>query len=101
MSVHKEKRERLLALAGELANDFATRAAEHDQNNTFPFENVARLKETGYTALVLPEDYGGFGADLGEARQAEIAGGQEVRGEFGGDDFVAGGPDGEGGGLFG
>src|SRR5216684_2574358 len=44
---------------------------------------------------------GGFGADLGEVRQAEIAGGQEVRGEFGGDDFVAGGPDGEHGGLFG
>ncbi len=64
MSVQKEKRERLLALAEELANDFATRAAEHDQNNTFPFENVARMKETGYTALVLPEAYGGSGADL-------------------------------------
>src|SRR5262249_30819757 len=38
--------------------------AEHDQNNTFPFENVARMKETGYTALVLPEEYGGSGADL-------------------------------------
>jgi alkylation response protein AidB-like acyl-CoA dehydrogenase len=62
--VQKEKRERLLALAEELANDFATRAAEHDQNNTFPFENVARMKETGYTALVLPEAYGGSGADL-------------------------------------
>ena len=64
MSVQKEKRERLLALAEELANDFATRAAGHDQNNTFPFENVARMKETGYTALVLPEEYGGSGADL-------------------------------------
>jgi alkylation response protein AidB-like acyl-CoA dehydrogenase len=64
VSVQKEKRERLLALAEELANDFATRAAEHDQNNTFPFENVARMKETGYTALVLPEAYGGSGADL-------------------------------------
>ncbi|HJY83217.1 MAG TPA: acyl-CoA dehydrogenase family protein [Candidatus Binatia bacterium] len=64
MSVQKEKRKRLLAVAEELANDFATRAAEHDQNNTFPFENVARMKETGYTALVLPEEYGGSGADL-------------------------------------
>jgi len=62
--VQKEKRKRLLAVAEELANDFATRAAEHDQNNTFPFENVARMKETGYTALVLPEEYGGSGADL-------------------------------------
>jgi alkylation response protein AidB-like acyl-CoA dehydrogenase len=64
VSAQTEKRDQLLALAGELADDFAQRAAEHDQNNTFPFENVARLKETGYTALVLPEEYGGLGADL-------------------------------------
>ena len=30
----------------------------------FPFENIARLKETGYTALVIPEANGGLGADL-------------------------------------
>jgi alkylation response protein AidB-like acyl-CoA dehydrogenase len=59
-----EKREQLLALAGELADDFVTRAAEHDQNNSFPFENIARLKETGYVALLLPEESGGLGADL-------------------------------------
>ncbi|MGH7963592.1 MAG: acyl-CoA dehydrogenase family protein, partial [Candidatus Binatia bacterium] len=64
MSVQSEKQTQLLTLAGELADDFATRAAEHDQQNTFPFENVARLKETGYTALVIPEDSGGLGADL-------------------------------------
>lgn len=64
MSAQSEKRERLLAVAGELADDFATRAAEHDQHNTFPFENIARLKETGYTALVIPEEFGGLGADL-------------------------------------
>lgn len=64
MNGQSEKRERLLTLAGELADDFATRAAEHDQHNTFPFENVARLKETGYTALVMPAEHGGLGADL-------------------------------------
>lgn len=64
MNGQSEKRERLLTLAGELADDFATRAAEHDQHNTFPFENVARLKETGYTALVIPAEHGGLGADL-------------------------------------
>src|SRR5262249_61744823 len=64
VSAQEEKRGRLLALAAELADHFPTRAAEHDQNNTFPFENVARMKETGYTALVLPEEYGGLGADL-------------------------------------
>ena len=64
MSIDNKKTERLLALAGELADDFATRAAEHDQNNTFPFENVARMKETGYSALVIPEEYEGLGANL-------------------------------------
>lgn len=64
MSVENERRARLLALAGELADDFATRAAEHDEHNSFPFENIARMKETGYTALVIPEAYGGLGADL-------------------------------------
>jgi alkylation response protein AidB-like acyl-CoA dehydrogenase len=59
-----DKREKLVALAAELANDFATRAAEHDRNNSFPFENIARLKETGYSALVIPEANGGLGADL-------------------------------------
>src|SRR5579862_1416978 len=59
-----EKREKLVALARELADDFATRAAEHDRNNSFPFENIARLKETAYTALIIPEANGGLGADL-------------------------------------
>ncbi len=58
------RREKLVALAAELASDFATRAAEHDRNNSFPFENIERLKETGYSALVIPEANGGLGADL-------------------------------------
>jgi len=59
-----EKREQLAALARELADDFAARAAEHDRNNSFPFENIAKLKEAGYTALIIPEANGGLGADL-------------------------------------
>jgi alkylation response protein AidB-like acyl-CoA dehydrogenase len=62
--VQSDKQTQLLALAGNLANDFAIRAAEHDLNNTFPFENIERMKETGYTALVIPEEYGGLGANL-------------------------------------
>ena len=58
------RREKLVALAADLASDFATRAAEHDRTNSFPFENIARLKETGYSALIIPEVNGGLGADL-------------------------------------
>jgi alkylation response protein AidB-like acyl-CoA dehydrogenase len=59
-----EKRLRLISLAAELAADFATRAGEHDRDNSFPVENVTRMKECGYTALVIPEKHGGLGADL-------------------------------------
>src|SRR3990167_8518611 len=50
-----ERTGRLLALAGELADDFATRADEHDRENTFPFENFEKLKSTGYITLPVPE----------------------------------------------
>jgi alkylation response protein AidB-like acyl-CoA dehydrogenase len=60
----EQRTARLLALAGELADDFATRADEHDQQNTFPFENFERLKATGYAMLPVPEELGGLGGTL-------------------------------------
>jgi alkylation response protein AidB-like acyl-CoA dehydrogenase len=59
-----ERTQRLLALAGELADDFATRADQHDQENSFPFENFERLKQTNYIALPVPEEMGGLGGTL-------------------------------------
>ena len=59
-----EKRDQLASLAAELAADFATRAGDHDRDNSFPVENVAKMKAAGYTALVIPEKHGGLGADL-------------------------------------
>jgi alkylation response protein AidB-like acyl-CoA dehydrogenase len=49
-----------------LARDFATRAAEHDRNATFPFENFESLKEYGLLALTVPAEHGGGGAGLFE-----------------------------------
>jgi alkylation response protein AidB-like acyl-CoA dehydrogenase len=59
-----QKQSQLVKLAAELAADFATRAAEHDRDTSFPVENVDKMKQTGYTALVVPERYGGLGGDL-------------------------------------
>jgi alkylation response protein AidB-like acyl-CoA dehydrogenase len=56
--------EELVSLAGRLADDFATRADRHDHAGSFPFENIDELKRTGYTSLLVPERYGGLGADL-------------------------------------
>lgn len=55
---------RLLTLAEDLAAEFAKRADEHDQENTFPFENFERLKESGYSLLPIPEELGGLGGTL-------------------------------------
>ena len=61
----------LVELAGRLADTFATRAAEHDRESTFPFENYADMRATGYRGLTIPEELGGRGADLGEMLLAQ------------------------------
>lgn len=59
-----DQQEKLVGLAREMAADFATRAEEHDRGNSFPLENVERMKKSGYTSLLVPERHGGLGADL-------------------------------------
>lgn len=59
-----ERTRQLLAMTGELADDFATRADEHDRENTFPFENFEKLKQANYIALTIPEELGGLGGSL-------------------------------------
>lgn len=55
----------LVALAGQLARtQFAPRAAQYDQDASFPFENYADLHQAGLLALCVPERYGGMGADF-------------------------------------
>ena len=59
-----ERTKRLLAMTAELADDFATRADDHDQQNTFPFENFEKLKASNYIALPVPQELGGLGGSL-------------------------------------
>jgi alkylation response protein AidB-like acyl-CoA dehydrogenase len=56
--------QRIQAVARELAQDFASRAAQHDQEASSPDENYARLKEAGFYRLVAPKQYGGWGAGV-------------------------------------
>ena len=51
-------------VAAKHADDFATRAAEHDEDNSFPMENFDAMKASGYTNMPIPEDMGGGGASL-------------------------------------
>ena len=51
-------------LAAKHADVFAERAAEYDREGKFPHENYAEMKESGYTAMPIPADCNGGGADL-------------------------------------
>jgi alkylation response protein AidB-like acyl-CoA dehydrogenase len=48
--------------AQRLAGEFATRAAQHDREASFPFENFEDLSEAGLLALTVPAALGGSGA---------------------------------------
>jgi acyl-CoA dehydrogenase len=62
-------------LSAALGDEFAPRAAQHDRDNTFVFENFDRMRETGYLRLAVPEEFGGLGATMRQVcfAQAELA----------------------------
>ena len=58
-----------------LAAEFAARAARHDRDASFPFENFNELSEAGLLALTVPAALGGCGAGaLDAARIINILG---------------------------
>jgi len=59
-----DRTQSIVDLAARLADDFATRADEHDRDNSFPFENFEALKAANYTALPVPDELGGLGGTL-------------------------------------
>ncbi len=67
---NEEERARVLQ-AEELAARFAERAAQHDSEASFPFENFADLREAGYLKLTTPRTYGGDEASLYELVQLQ------------------------------
>src|ERR1700732_923741 len=69
--LHTAREQHFLDLAGELADDFATRAARHDEEGSLPFDNYERLKSSGYTRLTIPESLGGLGATMLERIKAQ------------------------------
>jgi alkylation response protein AidB-like acyl-CoA dehydrogenase len=66
-----DRQKKLVALAGELADSFAQRAAAHEWEGSFPYENYQDLRQSGYLALTVPRDFGGMGVDLLEAILAQ------------------------------
>ena len=55
----------LIELAAALGREkFAPRAAQHDRDATFPFDNYRDLRDAGLLAICVPREYGGLGADF-------------------------------------
>src|SRR5262245_45177127 len=59
-----EEQRKLQERARRLAEDFATRAAQHDRDATDPVENYAALRDAGFYALNVPAELGGAGIGL-------------------------------------
>jgi alkylation response protein AidB-like acyl-CoA dehydrogenase len=53
-------------LVAEMADEFAERAGEIDEQGRFPHENIDRLKQSGYTKWTLPTVFGGEAISLYE-----------------------------------
>ena len=55
-----------VSLMTELGQDFARRAADHDQDDSFVAENYAKLREVGAFGAGVPAELGGGGASHAE-----------------------------------
>jgi alkylation response protein AidB-like acyl-CoA dehydrogenase len=62
--LHSEREQRFIELAAGMASEFATRAALYDEDAAFPYENYARLRDSGYSIMTIPEELGGLGATI-------------------------------------
>ncbi len=55
----------LIELAASLGREkFAPRAAAHDRDATFPFDNYEDLRQAGLLKICVPKAHGGLGADF-------------------------------------
>ena len=60
--LHTAREQRFLEMAGELADDFAKRAAIHDEEGSFPFvQSVHRTSESPFPRAISPSSSCGSG----------------------------------------
>ena len=57
---------RLVALAEELSEQLAVRAAEHDRDRSYPFEAIEALKVAGFFRAPVPVKLGGLGVSCAQ-----------------------------------
>ncbi|WP_136604308.1 acyl-CoA dehydrogenase family protein [Paenibacillus dokdonensis] len=69
--IRSEREADIAVRSDRLAMTFAERAAEHDRDGSFPFENFDDLREAGYLKLTVPAGFGGEEASLYEMLLAQ------------------------------
>ena len=79
LTAHTDAGARLVAIAEDLAEDLAARAAEHDREATYPFEAIDALKAAGYFAAPVPLELGGLG--VSSAHDLVVASSRLARGD--------------------
>jgi L-evernosamine nitrososynthase len=79
LTAHTEAGARLVAIAEELSQELAARAAEHDRDGTYPFEAIDALKAAGYFAAPVPVELGGLG--VSSAHDHVVASSRLARGD--------------------
>ena len=79
LTAHTQAGARLVAVAEELSQELASRAAEHDRVGTYPFEAIDALKAAGYFAAPVPVELGGLG--VSSAHDLVVASSRLARGD--------------------
>jgi alkylation response protein AidB-like acyl-CoA dehydrogenase len=79
LTAHTDAGARLVALAEELSERLAARAAEHDREGSYPFEAIDALTAAGYFAAPVPVDLGGLG--VSSAQDLVVAASRLARGD--------------------
>jgi alkylation response protein AidB-like acyl-CoA dehydrogenase len=79
LTAHTDAGARLVAIAEQLSQELAARAAEHDRDATYPFEAIAALKAAGYFAAPVPVELGGLG--VSSAHDLVVASSRLARGD--------------------
>jgi L-evernosamine nitrososynthase len=79
LTAHTEAGARLVAIAENLSEELAARAAEHDRDRSYPFEAIDALKAAGYFAAPVPVELGGLG--VSSAHDLVVASSRLARGD--------------------
>jgi alkylation response protein AidB-like acyl-CoA dehydrogenase len=79
LTAHTDAGARLVAIAEELSQELAARAAEHDRDGTYPFEAIDALKAAGYFAAPVSVELGGLG--VWSAHDLVVASSRLARGD--------------------